>query len=374
MDCKIKGRLLHFCIVFILILSMLTGCTQALNTTVINANASQLPSANLKVHFIDVGQADSMLIQQGSSAMLIDAGNNDDGNTVVNYIKSQKISNLNNVIGTHPHEDHIGGLDTVINSLKIEKIYMPKVSNTTKTFTDVLTAIKNKALKVTTPVPGSTFKVGDATVTILAPNGSSYEDLNNNSIVIKLTYGKTSFLLAGDAEEVSENEMLNKGFNLTADVLKVGHHGSSSSTSEAFLNKVNPKYAVIMLGKDNTYGHPHKETMDKLNNKNIKIYRTDINGTVIAASDGKTITFSTKQGTYSPTGATNSSSQSGSTITKPNTTASSKSKIVYYTPSGKSYHYDKKCRTLARSKTILQGTLQQAINLKHADPCDVCVH
>lgn len=254
-----------------------------------NNNYAEL--GKLKVHFIDVGQADSILIQSDEQAMLIDAGNNADSKDVVAYIKSRNINKLDYIVGTHPHEDHIGGLDAVIESFDIGVIYMPKAMSTTKTFEDVLNAISKKGMKVTTPVPGTTVELGKASFTILAPNSDSYEETNNYSIVIKLEHGNNSFLFTGDAEDISEKEMIDKNYDLSADVLKVGHHGSSSSTTQEFLMKVNPKYAVICVGKDNKYGHPHKETMDSLNKKGIKIYRTDESGTITAISDGESITF-----------------------------------------------------------------------------------
>lgn len=253
-------------------------------------NNGTIVTDNLEVHFIDVGQADSILIKTGSNSMLIDAGNNDDSNLVVDYIKSQGISNLDYVIGTHPHEDHIGGLDVVIDSFKISKVLMPKQKSTTKTFEDVLTSIQNKGLKVTTPKVGDTYNLGEAKWTILAPNQEQYNETNNSSIVIKLEYGNNSFVFTGDAEEISELEMLQTG-NLKSDVLKLGHHGSSSSTSDNFFDEVNPKYAVISVGLDNSYGHPHKEVIDMLNNKNIDILRTDELGTIIFTSDGNNINY-----------------------------------------------------------------------------------
>ena len=289
-----------------------------------NSNVSV--NNELKVHFIDVGQADSILIQQGSSSMLIDAGNNGDSETVKNYIANQGITKLDYVIGTHPHEDHLGGLDYVIKNFEIGKIYMPKVTSTTKTFTDVVDSIKAKGMQITTPVPGDSFKLGEADCKILAPNSSSYEDLNNYSIVIKVTFGNNSFVFTGDAEALSENEILNKGYDVKADVLKVAHHGSSSSTSDEFLKKVSPKYAIVSCGVNNDYGHPHKETMDKLKNSGIPVYRTDESGTIICTSDGKNISFNCNKGSYnSPASTSNNTSKNNNSNSNDNNSSSSSS-------------------------------------------------
>lgn len=345
----------------------------------------------LKVHFIDVGQADSILIQQGNQAMLVDGGNNGDATTIKNYINDLGITELQYFVGTHVHEDHIGSADYIINSFKVGKVYFPKQTSSTKTFQDFVTAVKNKGLKLTVPTVGESFKLGEATVTILAPNSTEYKDTNDYSIVLKVTFGSNSFLLTGDAESVSEKEMISKGLNLEATVLKVGHHGSQSSSSDAFLDKVKPKYAVISVGKENSYGHPSQDVMSRLKSRNIPVYRTDEQGTIVATSNGNTVTFNTNAGSYKGVGdgSTNNTSNSSKdkTNSKPATnnsgetnnipqgsTNSSSSRKVYYTPSGKSYHYDKNCRTLSRSKTILEGTLQDALKSNHSDPCDVCVH
>lgn len=246
---------------------------------------------NLEVHFIDVGQGDAILIKQNESSMLIDAGDNEYEEVVVNYLKENGVTKLDYVIGTHPHSDHIGGLDAVIDAFDIGKVIMPKATHNTKTFEDVIIAIKNKGLKITIPNPSDTFDLGEAKCTILAPNSDSYDNLNNYSVVLKLKYGNTSFLFTGDAEYISENEMLSGGYNLKTDVLKVGHHGSDSSTTTKFLNATNPKYAVIQVGRNNKYGHPTIEIINKLQKNNVEIYRNDLDGTIIAKSDGKNIEF-----------------------------------------------------------------------------------
>src|ERR1035437_3137367 len=243
---------------------------------------SQNPAAPpaFQVSFVDVGQGDATIIQAGSHSMLIDAGTNASTNALINTIKSDGINNFDVVVGTHPHEDHIGGMDAVINRFGVAAIYMPAVSSGTKTFDDVLQAVRKKGLTVSSPVPGSRFNLGTATCTILAPNGRSYDDLNSYSIIMRISYGTTDFLFTGDAQTDSEKEMLAKGYNLKADVLKVGHHGSDTSTSPTFLKAVSPQYAVISVGKGNSYGHPAPTTLDKLNGAGVKVYRTDLNGTI----------------------------------------------------------------------------------------------
>ncbi len=253
-------------------------------------------TGTLKVHFIDVGQADAILIQFPSGQnMLIDAGNNSDGNLVVKYLKKNGVKKLDHVIGTHPHEDHIGGLDVAVKNFNVSKVYLPRVTHTTKTYEDLLMAIKNKGLKVTEAKGGVKLDVGmEVTAELLAPNSTGYEELNNYSAVLRLSFGNTSFLFTGDAEDVSETEMLRAGYILKANVLKVGHHGSSSSTSSAFLKAVSPKYAVICVGEGNDYGHPHSEILNNLATAGIEVFRTDQQGTIIATSDGNTVTFNKK--------------------------------------------------------------------------------
>ena len=233
-----------------------------------------------KIYFFDVGQADSILIVNNGKTMLIDAGNNDDGELVVKNIKTLGITKLDYLIGTHPHEDHIGGLDDVIKAFDIGTIYMPKVQTNTKTFEDVLDAISAKSLKVTTPQIGDKFKVGDAECEVMSI-GDDKSNLNTTSIVIRMCYNDVSYLFTGDMETINESA---RTWPQT-DILKVAHHGSRSSSSEKFLKQIMPKIGIIQVGTDNSYGHPHDVTLKRLEELGVEIYRTDLKQTILVKQD-----------------------------------------------------------------------------------------
>lgn len=250
----------------------------------------------LEIHFIDVGQADCILIKSNEEAMLIDAGNNDDADLIENYLKNQGIEVLNYVIGTHPHEDHIGSLDFVINNFNIKNVIMPKKATTTKTFEDVVAAIENNTLSITLPKAGDKYTIGDAEFTILSPVKEDYgSNLNNYSVSILLAYGENKFIFTGDAEKEVEEDILETKINIDADLMKMGHHGSTTSNSENFLDKISPKIAVITCGVDNSYGHPHQETLDTLTKRKVETYRTDLQGNIIVISDGINIDVKTEK-------------------------------------------------------------------------------
>lgn len=279
-------------------LLMLPGCDILgiqPNTAVSSISAG---NGTMEVHFIDAGQADAIFIRlPDGKIMQIDAGKNNTGDEITDYIKSQGVEKVDYLIGTHPHEDHIGGLDNVIKEFDIGKIYMPRVSPsetpTTQTYEDVLTAVKNKGLTITAPHAGDIIIEGESyTAEVLSPKREDYTDLNEYSIVIKLTYGSEKFLFMGDAEAINEREIIDAGYDIDADVLKLGHHGSSTSSTADFLKKVSPDYAVISCGAGNSYGHPHDEVLERCSNLKINILRTDTDGTVVMKTDGESIEVS----------------------------------------------------------------------------------
>ena len=260
-----------------------SNATASINDSTKSDKIDAKAKENFSVSFIDVGQADSVLIRNGNYNMLIDAGNNEDGEKLVNYFKSLGIEEFTYVFATHPHEDHIGGMDDIINNFKIDNYYMSNKLSTTKTFMDVLDALDGRNLKYTVPNKGDTLKLGDANIKVIYP-GDDKSNINDSSIVLKITYGKNSFLLTGDATSNVERKIYNE--DIKSDVLKVAHHGSSYSSTDVFLDKVKPYYAVISVGKNNIYNHPSNKTLEKLNKRNIKVYRTDLDGTIVFISDG----------------------------------------------------------------------------------------
>ena len=256
-------------------------------------NSPQVSGDGLTVQYIDVGQADCALLECGGEFMLIDGGNRDDSQLVVSYLEQQGVKELAAVVCTHAHEDHVGGLPAVLAVYPTKAVYAPTKTYSSNIFDKFVYYTDQQGLEITIPAPGDQFSLGQAEVTVLGPV-KSYAETNDTSIVLQVTYGETSLLFTGDMETDAENDMLDywEGrVNWKADVLKVGHHCSNSSTSYRFLNEVSPTYGVISLGKDNSYGHPHKEPMSRLNQAGVTILRTDALGTIQAVSDGKQVTL-----------------------------------------------------------------------------------
>lgn len=282
---KIKSFYVVMITAFLMLI--LTACDPS---AVSSSNTNE--NKNVKIHYIDVGQGDSTLIQVKDKNILIDAGPRSSAEDLVKYLKGINIQKLDYVIATHPHEDHIGGMVSIIKNFKIGEFYAPKKTATTKTFENMINELQNKKLKIQVAKAGNEISLtSNSKIEFLAPNNSDYEEINDYSAVTRLTYEDNNFIFMGDAEKLSEKEILQKGSNVKAQVIKLGHHGSSTSSSKEFLDKVTPKYAIISCGKNNDYGHPHKETVNELKNRNIKYFRTDTEGTIVLYSDGKNIDF-----------------------------------------------------------------------------------
>ena len=300
---KNKFKMLHLILSLSIVLS---GC--GINSLDLFGNNIENSSEDaLTVRFIDAGQGDCELLTfPDGTVMLIDGGDRFCSNYIVDYLEDCGVEKIDFLVATHPHADHIGGLDDVLESIPVSEVIMPKISEsdipTTQTYEDFLMAVKNSGCKVTAAKQGISVYEGENTsIKLLAPCEDNYSDLNGYSAVVKVEYGEKFFLFTGDADKESEEEMLLTGDDLNADVLKVGHHGSSTSTTDEFLDAVNPDYAVISVGVDNKYGHPHLETLEKLKERNTDVYTTSADGTVIAVCDGENIEFSfSRDNIYEP--------------------------------------------------------------------------
>jgi len=337
------------------------------------ANIDSSPKNNvvlgskLIAHYINVGQGDSeFIVLPNNQTMLIDAGDTGYGNTVVSYIKGLGYTTIDYLIATHPHADHIGGMAEVVNSFEIKTIYMPKATATSKTYENLLTTIQNKGLTIKTAKAGvSVLSAADLKIDMLAPNSNLYSDLNNYSAVIKITYGSNKLLFMGDAEVKSENQITS---DVSADVVKVGHHGSDYSSGQNFVNKVHAKYAIISVGK-NSYGHPSNSTITKWQAAGASVYRTDESGNIVLESDGTTITISGKlhvlpDATAPPVIISSNNSTTANNAVENNTNPNN---VVYVTNTGTKYHRDG-CSYL---KSKIQMNLTDAVNNGY-EPCSRC--
>lgn len=260
------------------------------------AEPLQTGGEELRVLFIDVGQADSALLTCGDESLLIDGGNVADSSTVYTVLKKNGVTHLDYVVCTHAHEDHVGGLSGALEACTAGTVYCPVTDYDSKAFRNFSDRVAEQNCELTVPKAGETFALGGAEVEFLACDPEA-EDTNNTSIVLRVSYGATSFLFMADAETPVEQALLDAGTDLSATVLKVGHHGSSTSTSYRFLNEVMPRYAVISVGKDNSYGHPHEKILSRLEDADARILRTDELGDILFVSDGKTVSLPQIDGT-----------------------------------------------------------------------------
>ena len=275
-------------LVLIILCLLVVGCKSPFIESNDKTSVSTFNSDNLRVNYIDVGQGDSIFIQlPNNETMLIDTGESYESDNVINYLNNLGIKKIDYIVGTHPHTDHIGGLESIINTFDISSIYMPKVSSTSKTYEALLTTVSNKGLKIKTAKSGVVIlDDNNLKLEFIAPNNDSYSSLNNYSAVVKLNFLDNTFIFMGDAETLSEDEITS---DIKADVIKVGHHGSNTSSGIEFVKKVSPKYAIIMVGVGNSYNHPYQSIIDRYENIGAKVLRTDLDGNIVCDSDGNKV-------------------------------------------------------------------------------------
>lgn len=268
----------------VLLLSLLlAGC----------AGESKETADPLVIHFVDVGQADCTLLTVGETTVLIDGGNTDTAWDVVNYLRRYGIEELDLVVNTHPHGDHLGGIPAVMNAIPTKEVWCSTTSFDTYLFDQFEAAADKQDLEIRKPVLGTTYVSDGLIITVLGPREAeaTYHDLNDTSLVLMVQYGEKKFLFTGDMEAYAENQLVRDGVGLDADVLKVGHHGSYSSTSQAFLNKVTPEYGIVFCGRENEYGHPHDAPMNRLNRADVELFRTDLMGNIVLVTTGSDLAF-----------------------------------------------------------------------------------
>jgi len=337
-------------------------------------------SENLTVHFIDVGQGDSELLQFAGKNVLIDGGTPDMGSRVESYLRTYGVSSLYLVVATHPHDDHIGGLLTILNDLLVGQVLDSGQTHTSQTFQNYLNLIDRKNIPFSTAERGQTIDLDTRLkIEVLSPPATHFagDDLNQNSVVLKVTYNKVSFLFMGDAGFVAENSIMAAGYDLKSDVLKVGHHGSSSASGSAFLAKVKPTSSIIEVGAGNDYGHPTQATLGALQNTGSKIYRTDTNGNIVVTTDGQTYSVSTSKQSWNT--ASTAPKATASAVTLPATTAASSTTATVsqgpFVGSSKSdkYHFPS-CSAAKKIKSANLVTFSSSADARAQGyvPCGIC--
>lgn len=338
--------------------------------------------STFEVHYIDVGQADAELVLCDGQAMLIDGGNAADSNLIYAYLKKLSIDHLDYIVCTHSHEDHVGGLSGALNYASVDVALSPVTNYDSKAFSNFVTYLAKQDISITVPSEGDTFTLGSASVSILGPVNDA-SNPNNTSIVLRIVYGETSFLFTGDAEREEEQDIIEKGYELDSTVLKVGHHGSDTSTSYVFLREIMPEYAVISVGDDNSYGHPTEAVLSRLRDADVKVYRTDMQGDIVCTSDGTSVSFNVSRNTDADTLASIgfNSTQDSSSPNSPSTPSNGKSEeisnnsidYVLNTNSHK-FHYPN-CSSVNQmadhNKQTFTGTRDDAIAMGYS-PCGRC--
>lgn len=295
---KLNKKLIYLIVVLVLAIvsAVATNYDEIMSDESETQQTSAQTDANFAVHFVDVGQGDCTLVESNGEYLLIDAGENGHETEVLNYLRLMNIEKLDYIIVTHQHSDHIGGMPEVLAEFECDNLIMPRLTKeqtpTNSTYKAFLKAVQSSEAKVISAKPGLSYALGGATFEILGPVTDDAEDINSMSAVTKITYGESSFLITGDAETEEELEIIDNGADLDCDVLRAGHHGSSTSSCKDFLNAVTPEICVISCGADNDYGHPHDKAVNRIKKHTEEIYRTDICGSIVMTSDGEKIDIS----------------------------------------------------------------------------------
>lgn len=367
---------LAYALILILMTTVIT-----LSTGAKEVRAETGGAETLEVHYLDVGQGDCTLLKCGGEAMLIDAGDENQGYDIAEYLRNHDVDSLKYMVLTHADADHVGGSDTVMYMLDgCDLVIKDNSSKDTVSYREVNDMIKYLGISTETPKYGNKYKLGGASITLIGLPQHDDEE-NNNSIALIVDYANTSFIFTGDAMEAEELAIIKKGTILDCNVLKVGHHGSKSSTCDAFLQEVSPDYAVISCGEDNSYGHPHAATLNKLRDSNVKCFRTDEQGTIVAVSDGKKITWNCSPSTSWLAGSNNSQADTGSNnySNKTNEEISANSYDSGSTSyvanrNTKKFHYTY-CNSVKqmkeKNKVYFDGDRQELINKGYV-PCKNC--
>ncbi len=345
----------------------LSGCGFTKNVSseaiagTLSENIELSNESTFRIDFLDVGQADSALIECDNEYMLIDGGHRSESDMIYSVLKSKGVDELKYIVGTHAHEDHVGGLTATYHAAKVNEALLPQVSNDNPYYTELIDGLNRNGIPIKIVNVGETYELGSAKFTILAPFSTDVENINNTSIVLKIQYGNTSFLFTGDAEWDEEHDMLESEADLRCDLLKVGHHGSNSSSSYRFLREASPAYAVISVGKDNTYGHPTEEVLSRLRDADVEVHRTDMEGTITVTSDGMNITFQGEK-------------KSEESIIE--TSGKSESEATYILNTGKSHKFHRPdCEAVSKmsekNKKEYSGD-RDAIIAQGYSPCGIC--
>ena len=353
-------------------LMCMCSCTQSADSAIQNNDTkAENPTCGFEVHFIDVGQGDAALVLCGDKTMLIDGGKPQASDIIYTYLKKMKIDYLDYIVSSHADDDHIGGLSAPLATMNVGKVIAPEAGADTRSYQSFKSKIEEKNIEVIHPQPGTEMDFAESKIEFYGPITETSKS-NNNSIVMKIIYGKTSFLFTGDAEREEEQDILQAGYDVSATVLKVGHHGSRYSTTYPFLRDVMPKYAVISVGADNYYGHPTEDTLSRLRDADVEVYRTDTQGDIIAKSDGKRVSITAEKKKNNKTYNAEQNSNSEQNADKKTGNEQSNTNAEYIgNKSTKKFHYPL-CRFLPNEENREYLTSrQQAVNSGFV-PCGVC--